>query len=218
MTTASELFPLKLPRDTSTYPPSPKHETPKQTHRCLNPACCPVGGRKNFLLQDLGWVPGTSPPPHQLADVYDSVRGLIANCQVVMARRTVESCLWAGACWQKEEEEDWLSQGKDYRLECFRHKWGLFQDEDHVRKDLTMFLERAWSLTLVAWSWLVHVSVHCKLTRGERPEPMWIYQIFHFCPHQRAEGCSSPRHREPDKKKHELNGKTSEFYKTLYSE
>lgn len=128
--------------------------------------------------------------------------GLTANCQVVTAWRwIVESCLWAGACWQKEEEEGWLSQCKDYRLECFRRKWCLFQDEDRAKKDLTVFLERGWSLTLVAQSWLVHASVYCELTKGERRlEPMWAYQMFHCCPLQRAESCSSPPHRQPDTK------------------
>lgn len=76
VTTAPELPLLKLPKGTSTYPPSPKHETKTQTHQCPNPACCPAGVRKNFLLHDLGWVPRTSPPPGLLADVYSLVRGL----------------------------------------------------------------------------------------------------------------------------------------------
>lgn len=191
VTPASDPFSLKLPKGTSTYPPSPKYKTQNQTHQCPNPACCPEGGRKNFTLQNLGWVPGTSPPLHQLADMYDSVRGLIASCQVVMAwRRIVESCLQAWACWQREEEQDWMPQSCDYRLECFRHKRCQFQDEDHDKKDQQYFW-KGWSLTVVAQSWLVHASVHCKLTKGERrPEPMWTYQMIHFCPLQKAESCS----------------------------
>lgn len=35
-----------------------------------------------------------------------------------------------------------MSQSCDYRLECFRHKRCQFQDEDHDKKDQTVFLER----------------------------------------------------------------------------
>lgn len=158
---------LKLPKGTSTYPPSPKHETKTRTHQCPNPACCPAGVRKNFLLHHLGWVPRTS-PPCLLANVYSPARGLSGNYQVVMGwRQIVESCLWAGACWQKEEREDWLSQCKDSRLECSGHKWCLLHYEDHAKKERTMFLERGWSLTLVAQSWLPH----CKPNKGEA----WTY-------------------------------------------
>lgn len=72
VTIAPELPPLKLPKGTSTYPPSPKHETKTQTHQCPNPAFWPSGMRENFLLYDLGWVPRTSPVPRLLANVLQS--------------------------------------------------------------------------------------------------------------------------------------------------